>query len=94
MFSSVYGLDSSSSAPSDAIETGFGENRLGPSPCRARGTLLANFESINPEDIPCRNRLSRLLFDLARFANREEGMVEERTDSRLKGAFRILCVSR
>ncbi len=42
-----------------------------------RVAALARVESINPEAIPYMNRLSSLLFDLARLVNKEEGMVEE-----------------
>ncbi len=42
-----------------------------------RVAALARVESINPEAIPYLNRLSSLLFDLARLANKNEGMAEE-----------------
>ncbi len=42
-----------------------------------RVAALARLESINPEAIPYLNRLSSLLFDLARLVNVEEGAVEE-----------------
>jgi cob(I)alamin adenosyltransferase len=42
-----------------------------------RVVALARVESINPEAIPYLNRLSSLLFDLARLVNKEEGVVEE-----------------
>ncbi len=42
-----------------------------------RVAALARLESINPEAIPYLNRLSSLLFDLARLANKKEGVTEE-----------------
>jgi len=42
-----------------------------------RVVALARVESINPEAIPYLNRLSSLLFDLARLVNKEDGGVEE-----------------
>ncbi len=42
-----------------------------------RVAALAKVESINPEAIPYLNRLSSLLFDLARLANKDEGIAEE-----------------
>jgi len=42
-----------------------------------RVAALAKAESINPEAIRYLNRLSSLLFDLARLANKGEGFVEE-----------------
>ncbi len=42
-----------------------------------RVVVLAKMESINPEAIPYLNRLSSLLFDLARLANSKESIVEE-----------------
>ena len=42
-----------------------------------RVVALARVESINPEAIPYLNRLSSLLFDLARLANKNEGIGEE-----------------
>ena len=42
-----------------------------------RVAALAKTESINPEAIRYLNRLSSLLFDLARLANKGEGFVEE-----------------
>ncbi len=42
-----------------------------------RVAALARVESVNPEAIPYLNRLSSLLFDLARLVNKEEGVVEE-----------------
>ncbi len=42
-----------------------------------RVASLAKSEPISPEAIPYLNRLSSLLFDLARLANREDGMAEE-----------------
>ncbi len=42
-----------------------------------RVAALARVESINPEAIPYLNRLSSLLFGLARLVNKEEGVVEE-----------------
>ncbi len=42
-----------------------------------RVASLAKVESINPEAIPYLNRLSSLLFDLARMANKNEGVSEE-----------------
>jgi cob(I)alamin adenosyltransferase len=42
-----------------------------------RITALAKIESINPEAIPYVNRLSSLLFDLARWANQREKVKEE-----------------
>lgn len=42
-----------------------------------RVASLAKVESVNPEAIPYLNRLSSLLFDLARLANKSEGLPEE-----------------
>ncbi len=42
-----------------------------------RVASLAKVESVNPEAIPYLNRLSSLLFDLARLANKGEGLSEE-----------------
>jgi cob(I)alamin adenosyltransferase len=42
-----------------------------------RVASLAKSEPISPEAIPYLNRLSSLLFDLARLANKEDGMAEE-----------------
>ncbi len=42
-----------------------------------RVAALARVESVNPEAIPYLNRLSSLLFALARLVNTEEGGVEE-----------------
>ena len=42
-----------------------------------RVAALAKGESINPEAIPYLNRLSSLLFDLARLSNTNEGIAEE-----------------
>jgi cob(I)alamin adenosyltransferase len=42
-----------------------------------RVATLAKAESINPEALRYLNRLSSLLFDLARLANKGEGFVEE-----------------
>jgi len=42
-----------------------------------RVAALAKAESINPEALRYLNRLSSLLFDLARLANKGEGFVEE-----------------
>lgn len=42
-----------------------------------RVASLAKVESVNPEAIPYLNRLSSLLFDLARLANKGEGLPEE-----------------
>ncbi len=42
-----------------------------------RVASLAKMESINPEAIPYLNRLSSLLFDLARLANKQESVDEE-----------------
>ena len=42
-----------------------------------RVAALARVESINPEAIPYLNRLSSLLFDHARLANKNKRMVEE-----------------
>ncbi len=42
-----------------------------------RAASLARAESVNPEAIPYLNRLSSLLFDLARLVNMEEGPAEE-----------------
>ena len=42
-----------------------------------RVTALAKAESINPETIPYLNRLSSLLFDLARSANKQDNVPEE-----------------
>ncbi len=42
-----------------------------------RVASLSKVESVSPETIPYLNRLSSLLFDLARLANREDGMAEE-----------------
>jgi cob(I)alamin adenosyltransferase len=42
-----------------------------------RIAALAKIESINPEAIPYVNRLSSLLFDLARWTNQREKVREE-----------------
>src|SRR5438093_12516534 len=42
-----------------------------------RVTALAKIEAINPEAIPYMNRLSSLLFDLARWANQRDKVREE-----------------
>lgn len=42
-----------------------------------RVTALAKVEAINPEAVPYLNRLSSLLFDLARAANKKQGVREE-----------------
>jgi cob(I)alamin adenosyltransferase len=42
-----------------------------------RVAALAKVESINPQAIPYLNRLSSLLFDLARLSNKNEGVTEE-----------------
>ncbi len=42
-----------------------------------RVAALAKLESVNPMAVPYLNRLSSLLFDLARLANKEEGKKEE-----------------
>ena len=42
-----------------------------------RVTALAKAESISPMAVPYLNRLSSLLFDLARLSNKNEGITEE-----------------
>jgi cob(I)alamin adenosyltransferase len=56
------------------------ELHLARSVCRRaerRVVALARAEQVNPEVVPYLNRLSTLLFDLARLANRNEGVSEE-----------------
>src|SRR5713101_5042998 len=63
-----------------AGSVGAAELHVARSVCRRaerRVAALARVESINPEAIPYLNRLSSLLFALARLVNVEEGVVEE-----------------